>query len=106
MGKTPQIIHLTIGFSINYFHHPFWGFAQPPIFGNKKPSHFLAKETPMDNPLQTLQPESRYVQQPGPIRLPHFRGFPVSRGHGTNKIEPAPSKGCQLNPKEWLIDTL
>ena len=26
-GKTPQIIHLCIGFSILYLHHPFWGFS-------------------------------------------------------------------------------
>ena len=40
MGKkTSQIIHLFIGFSIFYFHHPFWGGKKPPIFGNNFPTH-------------------------------------------------------------------
>ena len=25
--ENPQIIHLFIGLSITYFHHPFWGFS-------------------------------------------------------------------------------
>ncbi len=32
VGKTPQIIHLFIGFSM-IFYHPFWGFS-PYFFGN------------------------------------------------------------------------
>ncbi len=38
---TPKSSILIIGFSIINYHHPFWGFSIPPIFGSTPPSSFF-----------------------------------------------------------------